>query len=225
MNTKPVAIVAGAGPGLGQHLMRYLDSHGYNVFGLNRSAIQGAKQTVLTDLADKAQVQSAIKKIYCAAGAPSLVIHNPAKLVIAPFEETTPEVFEQAWQASVLSAVNLAHATLPAMSKSGGGSFIVSGATASLRGGKNFSAFASAKSGLRALTQSLAKEYGSKGIHVSHVILDGILDTEISRSLHGIAPENMMQLDDVADTYLHLANQPRSAWTFEVDLRPIGENF
>lgn len=225
MNTKPVAIVAGAGPGLGQHLVSYLDSHGYNVFGLNRSAIPGAKQTLLTDLADKVQVQSAIKKIYCAAGAPSLVIHNPAKLVIAPFEETSQEAFEQVWQASVLSAVNLAHATLPAMVKSGGGAFIVSGATASLRGGKNFSAFASAKSGLRALTQSLAKEYGSKGVHVSHVILDGILDTKKSRSLHSLAPEKMMQLDDVAAAYLSLANQPRSAWSFEVDLRPMWESF
>ena len=111
------------------------------------------------------------------------------------------------------------------MAKAGGGSFIVSGATASLRGGKHFSAFASAKAGLRALTQSLAKEYGAQGIHVAHIILDGILNTQRSRSLHGLPEEKMMQLDDVANAYLTLANQAPSTWTFEADLRPMGEDF
>ena len=155
----------------------------------------------------------------------TLVAHNTAKLVISAFEDTPNADFEAAWRAMVLSAVNLARAVLPSMVKAGGGSFIVSGATASLRGGKNFAAFASAKAGLRALTQSLAREYGAKGVHVAHVILDGILDTQASRDLHGLEPSRMMKLEDVAQAYLSLARQPKSAWTHELDLRPMGEAF
>ncbi|MEM9219577.1 MAG: SDR family NAD(P)-dependent oxidoreductase [Cyanobacteria bacterium P01_F01_bin.150] len=225
MSTQPVAIVAGAGPGLGQALINYLANNGYNAFGLNRSIQADFINTVATDLADKARVESAVKEIYGVAGALKLVIHNPAKLVIAPFEETGPEIFEDTWRTMVLSAVHLAQATLPMMAQAGGGTFIVSGATASLRGGKNFSAFASAKSALRTLTQSLAKEYGPKGIHVAHVILDGILNTDASRDRHGLDPARMMNLDDVAAAYLALANQPQSTWTFEADLRPMGEAF
>lgn len=225
MSSKPIAVVAGAGPGLGQHLLRYLSGQGYNAFGLNRSVSGDFHQTIAVDLADEASLQSAIREIHCAAGAPSLAIHNPASLLIAPFAETSVDAFEDVWRSTVLSAVHLARATLPVMATMGGGTFIASGATASLRGGKNFSAFASAKSALRALMQSLAKEYGPDGVHVAHVILDGILDTAASRDLHGLAAERMLQLDDVAAAYLGIANQSRSAWSFETDLRPMGENF
>jgi NAD(P)-dependent dehydrogenase (short-subunit alcohol dehydrogenase family) len=225
MSRQPWALVAGAGPGLGLHLVHRLSAEGFNVFGLNRSSPEGDTRIVPVNLADAAQVRKVISDMICKAGAPHLVIHSAAKLIMAPFEETPPDAHLEAWQSMVLSAVNVAHATLPTMVANGGGAFLVSGATASLRGGARFSAFASAKAGLRALTQSLAREYGPKGIHVAHVILDGILDTQSSRERHGLAESRMMKLDDVADAYLHLAGQPRSAWTFEMDLRPMGEAF
>ena len=224
MSQQPLAIVAGAGPGFGRHLVHRLSHAGFNAFGLNRTQ-QDDQRILSADLGDRVQVKQAIKDIVCTAGAPRLVVHNAARLVIAPFKETGPEVFLETWQSIVLSAVNVAHATLPAMVAGGGGTFIVSGATASLRGGAGFSAFASAKAGLRALTQSLAREYGPKGVHVVHVILDGILDTEASRSRHSLDESRMMKLDHVADAYLHLASQPQSTWTFELDLRPMGEAF
>jgi NAD(P)-dependent dehydrogenase (short-subunit alcohol dehydrogenase family) len=158
-------------------------------------------------------------------GPPRIVIHNAARLHIAPFESTQATDFEQVWRDIVLSAVHLGQAVMPAMAAAGQGAFLVSGATASLRGGARFSAFASAKAGLRSLTQSLAREYGPKGVHVAHVVLDGILDTAASRALHARPTETMMALDDVAQAYLTLAEQPRSAWTFEMDLRPMGEAF
>jgi len=226
MTRAPLAIVAGSGPGFGRYLVKSLNAHGYNAYGLNRSATAGDDERMLrVDLSDASQVQSEIKSLVSAYGAPKLVVHNPAKLLIAPFEETRSEDFEATWRAMVLSAVHLAKEVLPAMVSSGGGTFIVSGATASLRGGARFSAFASAKAALRTLTQSLAKEYGPKGVHVAHVILDGILDTGASRELHDMDPDRMMKLEDVAQTYLALAAQPRSAWTFEMDLRPQGEAF
>ena len=224
--TGPLAVVAGAGDGLGQTLVAAFNDNGYAARGLNRTVPSGAEATTLaTDLTDTGQTQSRVGDLISAHGAPRLVVHNPAKLVISDFEQTTVAEFEETWRAMVLSAVNLAQAVLPVMVANGGGTFIVSGATASLRGGARFAAFASAKAGLRALTQSLAREYSAKGVHVAHVILDGILDTRASRQMHGLDPDRMMRLDDVAQAYLMLADQAKSTWTHELDLRPMGEAF
>ena len=223
--SKPLAIVAGAGSGLGQTLVSAFGQNGYTAFGLNRTIPSGADQILQVNLADPKHTKAKLRNIICTHGAPKLFVQNTAKLVIAPFEETSIEDFEATWRAMVLSTVNLAHRILPAMVGTGGGTFIVSGATASLRGGRNFAAFASAKAGLRALTQSLAREYGPQGVHVVHVILDGIVDTRASRDLHKMDPARMMKTVDIAQTYLALANQPQFTWTHELDLRPKGEAF
>lgn len=125
----------------------------------------------------------------------------------------------------VQSAVLLAQSVIQPMIAAGGGTFIVSGATASLRGGARFSAFASAKFALRGLSQSLAREFQPAGIHVSHVILDGIIDTPRSRGLHALDPVKMIRPVDIAESYWQLAHQPKSAWTHELDLRPATEGF
>ncbi len=224
--SNPLAIVAGAGAGLGQTLVRSLGENGYNAFGLNRAVPdRGNAATRAVDLADADQAARAVSELINSHGAPKLVVHNTAKLVISGFEATSNADFEATWRAIVLSAVNLARDVLPAMVENGGGTFIVSGATASLRGGAKFAAFTSAKAGLRALTQSLAREYGPKGVHVAHVILDGIVDTDASRTLHSIDPARMMKPEHIAQTYLALADQPKSTWTHELDLRPMGETF
>ena len=223
--SQPLAIVAGAGPGLGQKLVHAFGEHGFNAYGLNRSVPLGATSTLPVDLSIEAVTGRVLLDLIAAHGPPQLVVHNAARLVISNFESTTNADFEATWRAMVLSAINVARVTLPAMAEAGGGTFIVSGATASLRGGANFAAFATAKAGLRALTQSLAREYGPKGIHVAHVILDGIVDTAASRDLHGLDPERMMKQEDIAQVYLSLFKQPRSTWTHELDLRPMGEAF
>lgn len=224
MTRPPLALIAGCGPGLGAHLLQHMKEAGFEAFGLSRTS--GADPRILPlDLCDPLAVSETIAGLIGRHGAPRLVIHNAARLQIAPFESTQASDFEQVWRDIVLSAVHLGHAVIPAMAAKGRGAFLVSGATASLRGGARFSAFASAKAGLRSLTQSLAREYGPKGVHVAHVVLDGILDTAASRALHARPPETMMALDDVAQAYLTLAEQPRSAWTFEMDLRPMGESF
>lgn len=221
-----LAIVAGAGAGLGRTLVSSFNDNGYIAFGLNRTVPNGAKETILAvDLANAHLTARKLLDLNGTHGAPKLVVHNTAKLVISDFENTSVDDFEATWRSMVLSAVNLAKGVLPGMVETGGGTFIVSGATASLRGGKNFAAFAAAKAALRALTQSLAREYGPKGIHVAHVILDGIVDTEASRDLHGMDPAQMMKPEDIAQVYLDLANQPKSTWTHELDLRPLGEAF
>jgi NAD(P)-dependent dehydrogenase (short-subunit alcohol dehydrogenase family) len=221
----PLAIAAGAGPGLGQSLVASFGQSGYKAFGLNRTIPTGAANTLAVDLADQAQTAPLLRNLIGTHGAPKLVVHNTGKLHIAPFTDTDPADFEAVWRAMVLSAVHLAQGVLPAMAAAEGGTFIVSGATASLRGGKGFAAFASAKAALRVLTQSLAREYGPKGIHVAHVILDGIVDTQASRELHRMDTDRMMQPNDIAQTYLAIARQPKSTWTHELDLRPMGEAF
>ncbi len=179
----------------------------------------------LWDLASDSLAIKLIKDILKAHGTPRVLIHNPAKLYIKPFEETTEAEFSTAWQSMVLSAFSVAQEVLPKMVEAGEGSYIVSGATASLRGGARFSAFASAKFALRGLTQSLAREYQTKGIHVAHIILDGIIDTEASRELHNLPTEKMMQTDALSQMYWDIAHQPRSVWTHELDLRPSTEGF
>lgn len=222
---KPLALVAGAGAGLGQSLLSRFETAGFTAVGLGRSRPEttvGAFHAC--DLADPAAA-SLINDIIAEHGAPDIVVHNTAELVIAPFAQTMLEQYQNTWRSMVQSAIILGQATLDPMVRAGGGTFIVSGATASLRGGAKFSAFASAKFALRGLTQSLAREYQPKGIHVCHVILDGIIDSARSRDLHSLDPAKMMRPADIAQAYWQLAQQPKSTWTHELDLRPASESF
>ncbi len=157
MSLRPLALIAGCGPGLGAHLLQKLDTAGYEAFGLSR--YPGAEGRILAvDLCDPVALSETIHGLIARFGPPCLAIHNTAHLHIAPFADTHASDFEKAWRNMVLSAVHLAHAVMPPMLTGGRGVFIVSGASASLRGGARFSAFASAKAGLRSLTQSLARE-------------------------------------------------------------------
>ena len=177
------------------------------------------------DLSDADAVAPVISALIATHGPPKIVVHNTAELVIAPFAQTTMDDYQRTWASMVQTLVILGQCVLQPMVRGGGGSLIVSGATASLRGGARFSAFASAKFALRGLTQSLAREYQPAGIHVAHVILDGIIDSERSRQRHSLDPSKMMKPADIAEAYWQLAHQPPSTWTHELDLRPATEGF
>lgn len=224
--TKPLAIVAGAGAGLGQSLLARFEAGGFAPVGLGRSEpdeVVGAFHAL--DLTDEARVSDVIADVIAEHGAPRIVVHNAAELVIAPFHNTHLKDYQRTWSSMVQSAILLAQSTIQPMVRASGGTFIVSGATASLRGGAKFSAFASAKFALRGFTQSLAREYQPAGVHVCHTILDGIIDTQRSRDLHAMDPAKMMRPQDIAEVYWQLAHQPKSAWTHELDLRPASEGF
>ena len=226
MTDRKLAIIAGAGAGLGAALMRRFQSHGLRPVGLSRSGASGGDLDIRAcDLADPDAVREVVAALIDEFGAPGLVVHNPASLVISPFAETALEDFENCWRTMALSAAILASCVMPPMARAGSGTFITSGATASLRGGANFAAFASAKFALRGLTQSLAREYQPAGVHVAHVILDGIIDTEHSREIHTLDPSRMMKPDEIAEVYWQLSQQPHSVWTHEIDLRPSSEKF
>jgi NAD(P)-dependent dehydrogenase (short-subunit alcohol dehydrogenase family) len=224
----PLVIVAGAGPGLGYSLIKRFEAGGYKAVGFSRSQPSNNPTNIdirAVDLTNQQQTQAAIQALITEYGAPKIVIHNAAHLVIKPLSKTTTSDFEDCWRSMVLSAFSLAQSVMEPMASNDGGTFIVSGATASLRGGARFSAFASAKFALRGLAQSLAREHQSAGIHVVHTILDGIIDTASSRGLHNMKPARMMKPDDIADIYWDLSHQPKSTWTHELDLRPQSESF
>lgn len=223
---KPLAIVAGAGAGLGQSLLARLHTGGMIAVGLGRTRppeTNGVFHQV--DLSDPGSVSPIVADLIAAHGSPKIVIHNTAELMIAPFLETTLDDYKRTWNSMVQTLVVLGQSVLEPMVRGGGGTLIVSGATASLRGGSRFSAFASAKFALRGLTQSLAREYQPAGVHVAHVILDGIIDTPRSRERHNLDPSKMMNPGEIAEAYWQLAHQPPSTWTHELDLRPAAERF
>jgi len=222
-DAKRLCLVAGAGLGLGEALLQRFAAGGCIAVGLGPVTRADSVDVRPVDLVSSKTVKAVVQELIGQYGPPAVVIHNPSRLFRGAFVETPLDAFEDTWRNMVLSAAILAQATIPAMVRGGGGAFLVSGATASLRGGPQFSGFASAKFALRGLTQSLAREFQTSGIHVAHVVLDGIIDTPASRTLHDRDPARMMRPDEIAESYWHLAHQPRSTW--ELDLRPVSEAF
>ena len=158
-------------------------------------------------------------------------MHNAGGNRPAPFLEVTQASFEQHWREHALGGFLLGQGGGPgAAGDHGGGSLIFTGASGSLRGKANFAPFAAAKAALRALAQSIAREYGPKGIHVGHVIIDGGIAGERLLSMRPQfraerGPDGMLDIDAIADAYWTLHHQHRSAWTLELDLRPWSESF
>ena len=231
---KKLAIVAGVGPGLSSSIATAFAAAGYHVGGLARreeslSALEGSLGAdkfmgVKTDLTKLEEVQGAVARLEEKFGPTSVYVHNATGFLMKPFLETTGTEFEDVWRSAVLSAFNGGQAALPGMVARGEGAFLITGATAALRGGANFSAFASAKFALRGLAQSLARQFGPQGVHVAHVVIDGII-WGASSERFGVEREKCMEPDDIAQTYLNLAHQPKSCWTHELDIRPGVEDF
>ncbi|MDI1265199.1 MAG: SDR family NAD(P)-dependent oxidoreductase [bacterium] len=227
-------LLTGAAAGLGADIAGTFAQAGYDVVGLSRTgksteqltqrvAQAGGRYTHLTcDLTQPAAVSDAIAPH---AGDIEVLVHNAHFLDIKPFEQTDAAAFEQAWRVICLGAMISIQAVIPHMAARGHGTVILTGATAGLRGAANFSAFASAKFALRGLAQSLAREYGPKGVHVAHVVLDGLIDAPQTDARFGASPSGRMKGSAIAQTYLGLTSQHPSAWSHEMDLRPFSERF
>jgi NAD(P)-dependent dehydrogenase (short-subunit alcohol dehydrogenase family) len=159
-----------------------------------------------------------------------VVVFNPGANVNFPIRETTSRVYRKVWEMACFAGFLTGREAARHMVPRGRGSILFTGATASLRGGAGFSAFAGAKHGLRALAQSMARELGPQGIHVGHVVVDGAIDTPwIRENFPGMVEsrpiDGLLSPDAIADSYWALHAQARSAWTFELDLRPFDESW
>ncbi len=232
---KQVAVVAGVGPGLGAALCRALARSGYTVAALARTEefTQGLAQElqqsggsllpVKCDVGDGMSVDAAFARISREIGTASVYIHNASQLVAMPSLEITSAVFTEAWRVTCLGALLCTQKVIPGMLQGGRGALLFTGATGALRGGAGFAAFASAKFALRGLAQSLAREFGPRGIHVAHVVIDGLIWS--GRARHGVSQDKCLMPEAIADCYLQLIGQDRSAWTHELDLRPDVEKF
>ena len=140
--------------------------------------------------------------------------------------DLTPDEFDLAWRVSVLGAFLCSRQAVPDMLRQGGGAVIFTGATSGVRGRAGALAFSSAKFGVRGLADSMAREFWPQGIHVAHVVVDGIIDTPRVRAEFGLADdEPALAPEAIAESYWNLIQQDRSAWSFEIDVRPAGEAF
>jgi NAD(P)-dependent dehydrogenase (short-subunit alcohol dehydrogenase family) len=223
------AVVAGAGGSLGVETCRALRQRGWRVVGIGRDAARLEAELwglvddiVAIDLAVESEVERAIRGIEDV----NALVYNAGKIDLAPLLETTPEVFAASWQTNAFGAFICARTLAEGMMQRARGSMIFIGATASTRGGARTHAFASAKHALRGLAGSLAKELGPRGVHVAHVVIDGKVWGARTRARFPDTREDQcLEPSAVAATILGLIEQPPSAWTFEVDLRPAGERW
>lgn len=234
-----VTVINGVGPGNGAHFAHRFAGEGHAVALVSRTAdyletlageiaaAGGKALPVAADLTDPGGVAAAFARIREELGEVDTLIQNAAGgAPRGPFLDIEPERFLDGFRITVMGAVYAAREVVPGMVKKGAGNIVVIGATASLRGGNGFSAFAVGKFGQRALAQSLAREFGPQGIHVSHVIIDGVINNPRSRGRLADRPDGFfLQPQDIAQAVWELANQPRSAWSHEIDLRPFGEKW
>jgi NAD(P)-dependent dehydrogenase (short-subunit alcohol dehydrogenase family) len=231
-----IAAILGVGPGLGAAVARRFAREGFAVGLLARNAkslapvqaeleASGARALPIPcDAGDAASVAAAFATLRHGLGHPGVLVYNAGAFVMGGILELDPARFEAAWRANCLGALLAAQQALPAMVADRSGTILLSGATGSLRGGARFAGLAVGKFGLRALAQSMAREFGPQGVHVAHFVIDGQIASERTRQA-GRAPEGVLDPDAIADTYWQTHNQHPSAWSLELDLRPSVEKF
>ncbi|HLR86566.1 MAG TPA: SDR family NAD(P)-dependent oxidoreductase [Wenzhouxiangella sp.] len=236
--SSPVTAVVGTGPGLGAALAARFAEGGHRLALLSRSA--GSRDPVIEniragggqasgfacDVTSEESVADAFGRVRDELGHPQVLIYNAGLFQLGGVLELSADAFENAWKVNCMGAFLAAREVLPAMVKNGAGSILLTGATAALRGGAGFAGLAVGKFGLRALSQSLAREFGPQGVHVAHVVIDGQIDSERTRRRDPSRPDDSyLDPSAIADTFWQLHSQPRSAWAQELDLRPHIEKF
>lgn len=242
MKPGAVAVVMGVGEGLGIALGRRFARAGFRVALAARSAerLERLAEEIRRGGADafaapadtrrEDEVTALFEKLESEHGPIEVAIYNAGANFRASILETPADMFEKIWRLGCYGGFLFGREAARRMVPRGRGTILFTGATASLRGGANFAAFAAAKNGLRAVAQSMARELGAKNVHVAHVVIDGLIDSRAARErfperAQTLGPDGALAPDAIAELYYQIHAQPRSAWTFEADLRPWAERF
>ena len=241
-DARPVAVVVGAGDATGGAIAKRFARGGYTACVIRRSldklqplvdgirAAGGEAHGFSCDARKEEEVEALFDDIESRIGPIEVFVFNIGANVPSSILEETARKYFKVWEMACFAGFLTARKAARCMVPRGKGTILFTGATASLRGSANFAAFAGAKAGLRALAQSMARELGPRGLHVAHVVIDGAIDTEFIRENF---PERyalkdrdgILDPDHIAENYWLLHQQPRDAWTHELDLRPWMERF
>ncbi|MDP2125082.1 MAG: SDR family oxidoreductase [Parvibaculum sp.] len=242
MGSQKAALIIGAGDATGGAVARRFARGGYVACVTRRDAEKlipltqqieaegGSARGFGSDARKEEEVVELFATIEREVGPIEVMVFNIGANVNFPIREMTERVYRKVWEMAALAGFLTGREAARVMVPRGQGTIIFTGATASLRGGPGFAAFAGAKFALRALAQSMARELGPQGIHVAHPVIDGAIDTAFIRDNFPEryklkAEDGILNPDHIADAYWHLHAQPRSAWTHELDLRPWMETF
>jgi NAD(P)-dependent dehydrogenase (short-subunit alcohol dehydrogenase family) len=246
MASRGVAILVGAGDAIGAAVARRFAKGGYAVCICRRDAakshglvdeLRAADHEAYAfslDARQEADVQALFARVEEEIGPIEVCLFNAGSNVNKPLLDTTEKLFFKAWELACYAGFLVGREATRVMTPRGRGTILFTGATASLRGGKGFAAFAAAKFGLRAVAQAMARELGPKNIHVAHLIIDAAVDSDAIRArfkamrgieAEDIAPGSLVRTDTIAEAYWFVHEQPKDGWTHELDLRPAVETW
>lgn len=231
----PVLLVTGVGPGTGAAISRRFSLGGYKVAMLARTRERlDALQRELPnakgypcDVTDENQLDSVIEAVRRALGAPKVLVHNAVGGAFGNFLEIDPKALALDFQVNTMALLYLARRLAPAMVEAGEGAIVVTGNTSALRGKPRFAGFAPTKAAQRILAESVARELGPKGVHVAYVVIDAVIDLEWTRAMTSKPADDpfFIQPSAIADEIWHVVHQDRSAWSFNVEVRPFQETW
>ena len=229
-----VCLITGVGPGTGTALARRFAGGGYRVALLARTPGRLAElehelpssRAFACDVGDPEALAHVLDDVRRTLGHPAVVIHNAVAGSFGTFLDIDPADLERNFRVNVVSLLHLARGLLPEMVARGRGALIVTGNTSALRGKPTFAGFAPTKAAQRILAQAIAREVGPRGVHVAYVVIDAVIDVPWTRQAFAGRPDDFfIQPRAIADEVWNLAHQDRSAWSFDVEIRPFGESW
>jgi short-subunit dehydrogenase len=231
----PVALVTGVGPGTGAAISRRFSLGGYRVAMLarTRERLDALQREIPNakgyhcDVTDETQLDSVIEAVRRDLGQPKVLVHNAVGGTFGNFLEIDPKALAVNFQVNTMALLYLARRLAPAMVEAGEGAIVVTGNTSALRGKPNFAGFAPTKAAQRILAESIARELGQKGVHVAYIVIDAVIDLEWTRAMTSKPAGDtfFIQPSAIADEIWHVVHQDRSAWSFNVEVRPFQETW